>query len=129
MYYLLVSRNRNLVNSGDFRKAREIESGKVIQLTFSTSGRITLSRFSTPELSSGLWYIGIQVREGSGSSDAVKIVYNYHEVTEAGPIAGMCVGTTLVGIIIAFVAHTWLNSEEERWFSRNDWSILDQYFK
>ena len=89
-----------------------------IKLTFTKSGRITLSQYSSPMIMTGRWYIGIHCKSIDKESSYTKKVslhvtqgYTYDMSGKALPTAYMCIVTILGGIVIAVFAHFFLNSD------------------
>lgn len=97
----------------------KVQSSKVnqrsLQLTFTKSGRITLSQFSLPRIAKGRWYIGIRRK-------IIDVVH--HSVKEVSvtvtkgimpsktlPTLYMCLIAIFGGIAIAAFAHFFLNSD------------------
>ena len=90
-----------------------------IKLTFTKSGRITLSQYSSPMITTGRWYIGIRSKniskERPYTNKTVNVTvtqgYTYDMSGKTLPAAYMCIVAILGGIAIAVFAHFFLNSD------------------
>lgn len=92
---------------------------ETIQLTFTQSGRITLSQYSRPKISTGRWYIGLHSKqiekEKALREKKVHVTvtqgYKYDTIGKALPAGYMCLVAILGGIAISVFAHFFLNSD------------------
>ena len=121
VYYLFVSMSCALVQAQHVHFPSNNQTTKVIKLTFSRFGRITLSQFSHPKISPGRWYIGIQIKDavrGSSSKANINInmefTYSYASVGKGLPALYMVVISLIGGMGIAVFAHFFLNSDFEK---------------
>ena len=101
-------------NSGDERQT--------IQLTFTKSGRITLSQYSKPKIATGRWYIGLHSKlvkkESLVLEKTVNVIvtqgYKYDSIGKTLPALYMCLVAILGGIAISVFAHFFLNSDFDK---------------
>ena len=94
---------------------------QTIQLTFTKSGRITLSQYSRPKIMTGRWYIGLRSKLTDRSSVFHKTVkvsitqgYKYDTLGKALPAGYMCIVAIFGGIAISIFAHFFLNSDFDK---------------
>ncbi|KAJ7352962.1 hypothetical protein OS493_032901 [Desmophyllum pertusum] len=119
---LVVSQSCSAAQSQGLAEKNSGERNQTIQLTFTKSGRITLSQYSRPNIMSGRWYIGLHSkridREKSLFQKTVKVTvtqgYRYDTVGKTLPAGYMCLAAILGGIAISVFAHFFLNSDFDK---------------
>ena len=117
---LVVSRSCSAEQSQGLSKNNAGAENQTIQLTFTVSGRITLSQYSRPKITTGRWYIGLRsknVDKESASEKTVNVTiaqgYKYDTIGKALPAGYMCLIAIFGGIAISVFAHFFLNSDFE----------------
>ena len=114
VYYLLVSQTCSLVRTRAALFAGQRHTGKVIYLTFSSFGRITISMLSHPKLAPGRWFVGVQVRGARSNTNASKTVWVRHDIrtfSSETPMTNLMLVTFLVGLPLAALAHFFMNPD------------------
>lgn len=119
---LVVSQSCSAAQSQGLAEKNSGERNQTIQLTFTKSGRITLSQYSRPNIMSGRWYIGLHSkridREKSLFQKTVKVTvtqgYRYDTLGKTLPAGYMCLAAILGGIAISVFAHFFLNSDFDK---------------
>ena len=118
---LVVSRSCSAAQSQDLSGKHSGEENQTIQLTLTKSGRITLSQYSMPKISSGRWYIGIRSYLIDKESSLYKSVnltvtfaYKYDTIGKALPAGYMCIIAIFGGIAVAVFAHFFLNADFDK---------------
>ena len=98
--------------------AKVQSSKESLQLTFTKSGRITLSQFSLPRIAKGRWYIGIRRKtidvEGPSVNKNKEVSVTVTKgimPSKIRPTLYMCLIAIFGGIAIAAFAHFYLNSD------------------
>ena len=103
-------------------------AGSALHLTFTTFGRITLTRASKPQLSTGRWYIGVFLKEDQSKdlksvTKTVQVSVGFAGVINRGdfatPVALLILVSVLGGVVIAVFADFFLNPEFEHQFIHN----------
>ena len=117
---LVVSRSCSAEQSQGLSENNAGAENQTIQLTFTKSGRITLSQYSRPKITTGRWYIGLRSKNVDKESTSEKIVnvtvtqgYKYDTIGKALPAGYMCLLAIFGGIAISVFAHFFLNSDFE----------------
>lgn len=117
--YLVVSKSCSDVQQG-IGITKQSVLKKELKLSFSKSGRLTLSQYSSPKIETGRWYIGVLVKEGVVDSIEEKAVnvsitqtYSYDTIGKGLPVLYMCLITGILGLLVAVFAHFFLNSDFE----------------
>lgn len=115
---LVVSRSCSAEQSPGLSENNAGVENQTIQLTFTESGRITLSQYSRPKITTGRWYIGLRsknVDKESAFEKTVKVTvaqgYKYDTIGKALPAGYMCLIAIFGGIAIGVFAHFFLNSD------------------
>lgn len=115
---LVVSQSCFATQSEGLAEKSSDDEKQAIQLTFTESGRITLSQYSRPKIMTGRWYIGLRSSLTKKNSDQQKMVtvsvtqgYKYDTLGKARPAAYMCIVAILGGLAISIFAHFFLNSD------------------
>ena len=116
---LVVSQSCSATQSQGLAEKQTTEVHKPIKLTFTKSGSITLSQYSSPKIMAGRWYIGIRSnqidKESNRFQKNVKVTvtqgYAFDMSGKTLPTAYMCIIAILGGIAIAVFAHFFLNSD------------------
>jgi len=115
---LVVSQSCSAEQSQGLSENNAGAENQTIQLTFSRSGRITLSQYSRPKITTGRWYIGLRskkVDKESAFEKTVKVTvtqgYKYDTIGKALPAGYMCLIAIFGGIAISAFAHFFLNSD------------------
>lgn len=115
---LVVSQSCSAAQSQGLSENNAGAENQTIQLTFTKSGRITLSQYSRPKITTGRWYIGLHsknVDKESAFEKTVKVTvtqgYKYDTIGKALPAGYMCLTAIFGGIAISLFAHFFLNSD------------------
>lgn len=115
---LVVSKSCSAAQSQGLSENNAGAENQTIQLTFTKSGRITLSQYSRPRISTGRWYIGLhskKVDKENVFEKNVKVTvtqgYKYDTIGKTLPAGYMCLIAIFVGIAISVFAHFFLNSD------------------
>lgn len=118
--YLVVSKSCSDVQKLGVGITTQSLLTKELKLSFSKSGRLTLSQYSSPKIETGRWYIGVLVEEGSVNNIEEKAVnvsitqtYSYDTLGKGLPVLYMCLSTGILGLVVAVFAHFLLNSDFE----------------
>lgn len=117
---LVVSQSCSAAQRQGLAETNTTAETQTIQLTFTKSGRITLSQYSRPKISKGRWYIGLRSKLiNSKETDldekkvnvTVKQGYKYDTNGKTLPAGYMCLVAIFGGISISVFAHFFLNSD------------------
>ena len=120
--FLVVSQSCSAAQSQGLaeKQTSEVDQSS-IKLTFTKSGRITLSQYSSPKIMAGRWYIGIRsnvIDKASPRPKNINVIvtqgYTYDMRGKTLPTAYMCIIAILGGIAIAVFAHFFLNSDFDK---------------
>lgn len=119
---LLVSNSCSDVVNVDSQAVNFRESGSTLHLSFTTFGRITLTHASTPQLSTGRWYIAVFVKKDENKDEkkfkkTVKVSVGFaggiNRLSFTQPIVYLILVSVLGGVVIAVFADFFLNPEFE----------------
>jgi hypothetical protein len=136
---LVVSNNCDDVVNRDPQAVNFKESGRILHLSFTTFGRITLTRGSRPQLSTGRWYIGVFLKKDQRKNEnrptkTVKVSVGFaggiNRVSFTQPIVRLILLSFFGGIVIAVFADFFLNPEfEHRLIHRLRMYVHSRVFK
>ena len=119
---LFVSNNCDDVVNRDPQTVNYKDSGRILQLSFTTFGRITLTHASKPQLSTGRWYIGVFLKKDQSKNEnrfkkIVKVSVGFaggiNRISFTQPIVRLILLSLFGGILIAVFADFFLNPEFE----------------
>ena len=112
---LMVSQNCSSMQSNGLAQKDADGTQSSLKLTFTKFGRITLSLYSKPMITSGRWFIGIRCKSNEKKLKNVNVIvtkgYKYDMLGKTLPTVYMCLIAVFGGILIAGFAHFFLNPD------------------